>query len=706
MRTKKLSWCTYLQGVAIVVVILFTLQHLNPSPAEQEIPRVSTPAPVETATTLSYAADVSKSESKEGEDSTRLTATPATPNEAEQGGDELVQPRLVAERQDLVAWISSVATHQELDALKALRATLSEGRDALTITRQVNKLRPDGWKFCVQEGEICHCDGLTRYGDFDLNQWVEKKEFKSPILCHHSQYGLKPEQDFSPGKLKYCQCRAPVPKCPNGQPFREENCPVPGQTCRAGCLPRMPRTPSSLVPRSKLCSKAEPNELIWSCDHRRSLKPRKGHSHSDAEDLLERGMAKICEDPHLVPEVEVWLECDFVSQFLRWTSSASPWIEEAYVTYVGGPKDSNYEWQATNLIRSIDLFSTRPLIIVIFGDQFVPPSSWQSMRNVIAYRMRPISRGVSFNFNKVRSILASRVIVGIQLDTDQLIFKGMDQVFEGTRREITEFYPWPILPVHWMSRDDTPGNPYAHYAFRGWDGPQSMRWCHAHPTWTSFAIPWFGDLMHERMLAATGRKTSTLVFDLEQVQETGISVLDLVRKGEKAKVKRHVEMSNAMWEDEDMMNVNLWRHKVNNSWCKFDLEPNLFLLRRSLDKKLYFDPKWYPDGMPVLFLSIHNTKNFDPADLLLRLMELCQNGVEDLECPSKESEFMMPICRVGVQQERELRMSIQDYSAKACCCLEPRWSHPVFWSGHWYQSLREVPDRAHEGAARRKCLVP
>ena len=494
MRAKKITWVTYLQGLTIVVVILFTLQYLNPSPVEQDIPRVSS----------SKYAEALSSSTNEAKDETTVTE-----GQGDHGGDELVQPRVIAERQDLVAWINGIATYQEVDALKSLRATLAAGRDALTITRQVQKLRPDGWMFCVQEGEICHCEGLTRYGDFDLDQWVEKKEHKSPILCHHSQYGLKPEQDFSPGKLKYCQCKAAVPKCPNGQPFRAENCPQGGsKPCRAGCIQRMPRALSlAAAQRSKLCSKSEPNELLWACDHKRSLKPRKGHAHSDAEDLLERGMAKVCEDPQLVPEVEVWLECDFLSQFLRWTSSSSPWIEEAYVTYVGGPKDSNYEWQATNLIRSIDLFSTRPLVIVIFGDQFVPPEAWQSMRNVIAFRMRPISRGVSFNFNKVRSILASRVLVGIQLDTDQLIFKGMDQVFEGTHREINEFYPWPILPVHWMSRDDTPGNPYAHYAFRGWDGPQSMRWCHAHPTWTYFALAWFGDLLHERMLAATGRKT-------------------------------------------------------------------------------------------------------------------------------------------------------------------------------------------------------
>ena len=42
----------------------------------------------------------------------------------------------------------------------------------------------------------------------------------------------------------------------------------------------------------------------------------------------------------------MWLECDFLSQFLQWTTPASPWLEEAFVTYVGGKKDGNYEWQA------------------------------------------------------------------------------------------------------------------------------------------------------------------------------------------------------------------------------------------------------------------------------------------------------------------------------------------------------------------------
>lgn len=681
MRVKRITWSTYFQCVAVVAVLFLTWCYLQGPVHSLEPP----PLP------------------------SRETLLPTVPPPVEHFEPESVGwlvPKVQSMKQELVAWINGIATYQEVEALNVLRRSLDEGRDALSITRELHKLRPAGWKFCVQEGEVCHCEGgWTRYGDFDKDQWVERHEPKSPIHCSREQYGLTPEKDISPGKVKYCQCKSlQAFSCPDGRPYHAENCPEQSEKpCRAGCMPRMlPKTPGRAPTASKLCQKERPDELIWSCQKGLSLKPPKGHKHSEAEDLLQRATEKLCEDKFLVPELEVWLECDFLEQFRRWTTS-SPWLEEAYVTYVGGPKNSPYEWQATNLIRSVDLFSSRPLVVVIFGNDFVPPSSWISMRNVIVFRMRHISRGVSFNFNKVRSILAARTLVGIQLDTDQLIFKGMDVVFEATRRESSQIYPWPILPVHWMSRDETPGNPYAHYAFKGWDGPQSMRWNHAHPTWSFWALIFFGDLLHERMLAATGRRSTTRVSDLGRVNSS-FSLRELLKLGEEAKVPRHVEMSNAMWEDEDMMNVNLWRHAVSKAWCKFDLEPNLFLLRKSMDKTLFFDPKWYPEGVPVLFLSMHNTKNFDPSDWLLHLLEICKDGVEELECPNIQTEFMLPLCRVGVLEERQVRSNIREYSSKACCCLEPRWSHPAFWRGQWYKSLSEVPKRY--GDKERRCLIP
>jgi hypothetical protein len=58
---------------------------------------------------------------------------------------------------------------------------------------------------------------------------------------------------------------------------------------------------------------------------------------------------------------------------------------------------------------------------------------------------------MSFNFNKFRSMIL-RVKVGVQLDADMLLGPNCDKLFDATEREITAEYPYPIMPVHWMSR--------------------------------------------------------------------------------------------------------------------------------------------------------------------------------------------------------------------------------------------------------------
>eukprot|EP00971_Amphidinium_carterae_P067326 1332936-Amphidinium_carterae.1 len=43
-------------------------------------------------------------------------------------------------------------------------------------------------------------------------------------------------------------------------------------------------------------------------------------------------------------------------------------------------------------------------------------------------------------------LVPARVGTGAELDGDSLIFSGMDNMFEPTRREVTPEYPFPILP--------------------------------------------------------------------------------------------------------------------------------------------------------------------------------------------------------------------------------------------------------------------
>ncbi|CAE8599681.1 unnamed protein product, partial [Polarella glacialis] len=514
MREKKSGWLAYSQGIGVAVLIWVALQFLNPFPADGGDNELHSPqrlrnpdadagdalvdrrpTPVRVRREEERAAGILPS-SQAQSDSLAIALPAKHPEKAASSADDeesalALGGGLARSRHDLVSWIKRVATSQEVEAFQELRHSLTIGRDAGEVTKAIHNMRePDGWVFCTMEGTNCLCDsGITRFGDPDRDPpiWHEVQKPKTLIFCHQSQYGIPDNVDVSPGMVKTCQCRLdPAGKCPDGQPSNANLCPGRGESpCRAGCAPyRRLQVRNSLTTRAKLCSKWVPNDLLWSCDPKLGLRPRKGHKDSLAQEILEISTSRTCEDRALARELEVFLECDFLDNYLKWSSPDSPWIEEAYVTYVGGPKDSRFEKQGSNMIRSVDMFSTRPVVVVIFDDIFVPPLSWQSLPNVIVFRMRPISGGVSFNFNKIRAMLAVRVLVAIQLDTDQLIFTGMDQVFEGTKREIHEHYPWPILPVHWMSRDETPGNPYRHYAFKGWDGPQSMRWVHAHPTWT------------------------------------------------------------------------------------------------------------------------------------------------------------------------------------------------------------------------------
>lgn len=504
-----------------------------------------------------------------------------------------------------------------------------------------------------------------------------------------------------------------VPMCPDGQPVDAALCPgFAGQYfCRAGCLRQAPlaaakasdRTPSSLPPRGSLCAAGAALELLWSCDEGMSRRPAAGHQHAaKAQHVLDASVAAMCEEPHMRDLMTVYLECDFLQSYLRWTSDDSEWLEEAFVTYVGGSKGSTYEWQATNLVRSVDVFSSRPIVVVVFGNEFVPPVHWHGMPNLIVYRMKPIAKMVSFNFNKMRSMISARVAVGIQLDTDQLVAPGIDQLFEGTRREITEHYPWPMMPVHWMSREGKKPDPYWEYAFRDWAGPRSMRWGHAHPTWSFWALPFLCDMLHER-LAASSREpgASIMAWKLQSAPKRG--VLAILADGKAAREPRAAKPQGFMREDEDMLNVALWRDGVRKDWCKFDLEWGLFKDGQKLDRNLYWDKKWYPDGMPVVFISMHNTKQFESTDWLLSLLAKCDRERPKLSCPSRD---LPRYCQAGSSDERRWRKQPSKYAETICCCLEPRQETKIYWAGQWFRNAADVPLKIPQVKKDRTCVLP
>merc|ERR1719188_2131947 len=143
---------------------------------------------------------------------------------------------------------------------------------------------------------------------------------------------------------------------------------------------------------------------------------------------------------------------------------------------------------------------------------------------------------MSFNFNKLRAMIGARAVLGIELDTDQIVFAGIDQMFNSTAREVTERHPWPIMPVHWMSRDDHEDNPYRVYAFRGYNGTHTMRWGHAHPTWTFWALPFLMDTLLERLIAEVHPGRSFRAWKLPDAKSHGLR--KLLTEGLEAQIRR------------------------------------------------------------------------------------------------------------------------------------------------------------------------
>merc|ERR1711908_113105 len=78
-----------------------------------------------------------------------------------------------------------------------------------------------------------------------------------------------------------------------------------------------------------------------------------------------------------------------------------------------------------------------------------------------------------------------------------------------------------------------------------------------------------------------------------------------------------------MGEDEDLLNVLLWRYRKYKLWCKWDLEKGLysnFLNNRVRD--VMADARWFPKGVPLVFVAMHNTKEvIDSNDVLHRIMK-------------------------------------------------------------------------------------
>lgn len=271
------------------------------------------------------------------------------------------------------------------------------------------------------------------------------------------------------------------------------------------------------------------------------------------------------------------------------------WIPEAFVTFVGlhGTTEKTSE-EADLLLQSVHHFSTRPILVVNFLDWV--PDEWTPERfpNMVLLHGKPLVRDKPFFFNKFRAMLFSKVKTGIVLDADQWANRGLDVMFRRAREETNSEYPYPIMPVHWLSKDPE-SDDYQGYAFKFKHAdapPRTMRWGHAHPTWTHHALS-FLSTWTSYILAPD--KTDAPAWLLAE----------------------------GAVPDEDLMNFGLWAEKATKQWCKFDIPaPDVFDMFEKQDGGAlqYQDKKWYPNGIPLMFFTAHDAKG--PAVSLKYLTEL------------------------------------------------------------------------------------
>lgn len=264
------------------------------------------------------------------------------------------------------------------------------------------------------------------------------------------------------------------------------------------------------------------------------------------------------------------------------------WLDQAYVTYMAAKQaHDTISAEEDLLVQSVHHFSQKPVVVANFNNRI--PRRWTPERypNLILMHARSTKeRGKSFNFNKFTSMLFTKVKAGIVLDADQFANRGLDSMLQRASEETTKEYPYPIMPVHWMSRDpeDQEMKPYPWAYSWHWRDPhgpkQIARWGHAHPTFGHHALPWLAKWTSYVLAPAEARAPAWLT-----------------KQG---------------WvEDEDLMNVALWASNATKQWCKFDIPaPSDFskYLTQAKWKGLFFDAKYYKKGIPFMFFTAHDAK--------------------------------------------------------------------------------------------------
>lgn len=445
------------------------------------------------------------------------------------------------------------------------------------------------WVFCADEHMQCQCPGMIRWGTH--GHWnVMQPVVGAPTVCSVEAHG-DPNPSLPMGKR--CECAM---KRGSETWFRLSPAVVPEGD---GSEP--------VVSCSHIEAGAKHHRWgaeLWKASQ--GLCGRAGHK----DKLPEAGPLALEED--VVEDLmKAWVDHRFRENYER-IYDKDGWVERAYVNYVGNcAEDGTYDRMMEQLIRSVHLFSKEPIIVVHFG--MMPPRDWDPHKfpRLVLLHAKPLpqeERWRSFNYNKYRAMLLSRARVGIELDSDQFVAPGADALFRRTAEEITQDYPMPILPVHFLANKGPAGGGvwWPRFCHEDRECPlQTMRWAHAHPTWTYFALPWLGKWLRRNL-------RDEVLPPRAGFKHSGLRVLDVP-------------------EDEDLLNVGLWEDNATKQWCKFETpDPSEFhfLFDRRTDGlgDIKSDGRFYPDGAPLVFYTAHHAVDPDASKKLIAELRFRQEA--------------------------------------------------------------------------------
>lgn len=445
------------------------------------------------------------------------------------------------------------------------------------------------WVFCAAQWQDCTCQGNVRWGNKE--KWLIIKPKKAGEL-QTVKCSVQVLEDVLPGDDgKHCDCEV-----------------IPGSSFHRGLNPMWLEDQEAEEMGAPLVASCdlwrEDSESPWGQKQWMATEAFCSEDW-DGEEAGERKMSLSTMQKLMEARVDPHFREAYRKNFAE-SGAMKGWTKRAFLNYFAGPPAGKHAKMTEELIRSVHMFSEELIIVVNFGMTSSVKLTPKRFPRLILLHGRPMHTDLkrSFNFNKLRAFLFSRALAGVGLDSDQFVAPGVDRLFEMTEREITEKYPLPIMPVHFLDRGPKDlGIWWSRYCPNDVCSLQTLRWGHAHPTWTYWALPFIGRWLRRNFRDET---------------------LPKVTSGKvKAPALRVVEIP----EDEDLLNVGLWEEKATKQWCKFDITDPLefhFLFewktkygnRCSMGghgcANISPDRRFYKHGAAKLFYTAHHA--VEPAD--------------------------------------------------------------------------------------------